>query len=88
MLGLIFFSLLFGYFIPKIDPQPAQVMLAFWNGVFQVMMKITHLVMRALPIGVFGLVAKVRFLSLSNVWKNVPKFLIVSVALPSLSALL
>ena len=59
MLGLIFFSLLFGYFIPRIDPQPAQVMLAFWNGVFQVMMKITHLVMRALPIGVFGLVAKV-----------------------------
>lgn len=59
MLGLIFFSLLFGYFISKIDPQPGQIMLSFWNAVFQIMMKITHLVMRALPIGVFGLVAKV-----------------------------
>lgn len=59
MLGLIFFSLLFGYFISQIEPQSGQVMLNFWNGVFQIMMKITHLVMRALPIGVFGLVAKV-----------------------------
>ena len=59
MLGLIFFSLLFGYFISKIDVEPARIMLGFWNGVFQIMMKITHLVMKALPIGVFGLVAKV-----------------------------
>ncbi len=59
MLGLIFFSLLFGYFISQIEPSAGQVMLGFWSGVFQIMMKITHLVMRALPIGVFGLVAKV-----------------------------
>jgi proton glutamate symport protein len=59
MLGLIFFSLLFGYYISKIDAQPGQIMLGFWSGVFQIMMKITHLVMKALPIGVFGLVAKV-----------------------------
>jgi Na+/H+-dicarboxylate symporter len=59
MLGLIFFSLLFGYFTSTIDPYPSQIILGFWNAIFQVMMKITHLVMRALPIGVFGLVAKV-----------------------------
>lgn len=59
MLGLIFFSLLFGYFISKIDAHPASIILGFWKGVFQVMMNITHLVMKALPIGVFGLVAKV-----------------------------
>ena len=59
MLGLIFFSLLFGYFISKIEAGPAEIMLGFWKAVFQIMMKITHLVMRALPIGVFGLVAKV-----------------------------
>jgi Na+/H+-dicarboxylate symporter len=34
-------------------------MLGFWKGLFQIMMKITHLVMEALPLGVFGLVAKV-----------------------------
>lgn len=59
MLGLIFFSLLFGYFISKIEAHPASLLLGFWKGVFQIMMSITHLVMKALPIGVFGLVAKV-----------------------------
>lgn len=59
MLGLIFFSLLFGFFIPKIDKEPGAVLLGFWKGLFQVMMCMTHLVMKALPIGVFGLVAKV-----------------------------
>ncbi len=59
MLGVIFFSLLFGFFISRIDPQPAAVLLGLWNGVLQVMMKITHLIMKALPVGVFALVAKV-----------------------------
>lgn len=59
MLGLICFSMLFGFFISRIAPQPASILLGFWQGVFQVMMEITHLVMKALPIGVFGLVAKV-----------------------------
>lgn len=59
MLGLILFSLLFGFFISRIESHPASVMTAFWKGVFQIMMGITQLVMYALPIGVFGLVAKV-----------------------------
>lgn len=59
MLGLIFFSILFGFFISKIDSHSASIVLGFWTGIFQIMMKITHLVMKALPIGVFGLVAKV-----------------------------
>lgn len=59
MLGLIFFSLVFGFFITKIDPEAGSVLLNFWRGLFQVMMHMTHLVMKALPLGVFGLVAKV-----------------------------
>lgn len=59
MLGLIFFSLLFGFFISKIETHASSIMLGFWKAVFQIMMKITHLVMKALPLGVFGLVAKV-----------------------------
>lgn len=59
MLGLILFSLLFGYFITKIEEQPGKIVLGVFQGIFQIMMKITHLVMKALPIGVFGLVAKV-----------------------------
>lgn len=59
MLGLIAFSILFGCFMSKIDGDAASVLTSFWKGIFQVMMRITQLVMKALPIGVFGLVAKV-----------------------------
>ncbi len=58
MLGLIFFCMLFGFFISKIEAKTAEIVLGFWKGIFQIMMKITHLVMKMLPIGVFGLVAK------------------------------
>lgn len=59
MLGLIVFSILFGFFISKIDSDAATIVRGFWKGIFQIMMQITHLVMKALPFGVFGLVAKV-----------------------------
>jgi len=59
MLGVIFFSLLFGYSISKIDPHPSSILQGFWQGVFQSMIRITHMVMRFLPYGVFCLVAKV-----------------------------
>lgn len=59
MLGMIFFSILFGLFLSKIESHPASIVTGFFKGVFQVMMKITHFFMKALPIGVFGLVAKV-----------------------------
>jgi Na+/H+-dicarboxylate symporter len=59
LLGLIFFSMLFGFFINKINNHTSSILLNFWQGVFEIMMKITHLIMRALPLGVFGLVAAV-----------------------------
>ncbi|MFZ5466407.1 MAG: dicarboxylate/amino acid:cation symporter [Pseudomonadota bacterium] len=59
MLGLITFSLLFGLFMTRIEKGPGDVLRAFWQGVFEVMMRITDLVLRFAPIGVFALVAKV-----------------------------
>ena len=59
MLGLITFSLLFGLFMTRIEKGPGDVLRAFWQGVFEVMMRITDLVLRYAPIGVFALVAKV-----------------------------
>jgi proton glutamate symport protein len=59
MLGLIFFSILFGYAITHIGAKSAQVHVHFWNGVFEAMINITHYIMKVLPIGVFCLVAKV-----------------------------
>lgn len=59
MLGLIFFSLLFGIFMAKIPAHNGEILLGFWRGVFQVMMLLTYWVMKFAPIGVFALVAKV-----------------------------
>lgn len=59
MLGLIFFSLLFGYSLSKIDSHTGSTLVNFWQGVFHTMIQFTHLIMKCLPIGVFCLVAKV-----------------------------
>ncbi|HUH37053.1 MAG TPA: dicarboxylate/amino acid:cation symporter, partial [Spongiibacteraceae bacterium] len=58
MLGLIFFGLLFGFYMARGDAPFRDTLLNFWQGVFDVMMRITMLVMRFAPLGVFGLVAK------------------------------
>jgi Na+/H+-dicarboxylate symporter len=59
LLGLIFFAILFGYFITKIEEAYAEAQYNFWQGILSVMMKITDVVMKFAPIGVFALVAKV-----------------------------
>jgi proton glutamate symport protein len=59
MLGVIVFSLLFGYFLTRIARDEATPVINFWKGVFSVMMRMTELVMRFAPIGVFALVAQV-----------------------------
>jgi len=59
MLGIIFFCLLFGYFMTRLDTSLSEPLFKFWSAVFQVMMKITEWVMKFAPIGVFGLVARV-----------------------------
>ncbi len=58
MLGLIFFSLLFGAMIQRVEDPYRSTLVNFWQGVFRVMMEMTMLVMRFAPLGVFGLVAK------------------------------
>lgn len=59
MLGLIFFCLLFGYFMTKIQEDYVEAQYNFWQGLYETMMKITDWVMRFAPIGVFALMAKV-----------------------------
>jgi len=58
MLGLIFFSLLFGYFMTRIDHDTAETLYNFWDAIHHVMLRMTEWVMLFAPVGVFGLVAK------------------------------
>jgi len=58
MLGLITFSLIFGFFITRLKPEFQKAQQNFWNSAYEVMLQFTHLIMKAAPVGVFALVAK------------------------------
>lgn len=59
MLGIIFFSLIFGYCISRVDEQGSHSLKGFFQGLFQAMIRFTHIIMKFLPYGVFCLVSKV-----------------------------
>jgi len=59
MLPIIFFSILFGIFITKVETKAKIIFTDFFNALFDIMMKITMWVIRFTPLGVFGIVAKV-----------------------------
>ena len=58
MLGLIFFSLLFGFFITRLRGQLHDTLMNFWKATFEVMMLVTSFVIRFAPLGVFALLAR------------------------------
>lgn len=58
MLGLIFFSILFGFFMTRIEKHYSDTLYQLAMGVYETMIKITLFVMHFAPIGVFALVAK------------------------------
>lgn len=59
MLAIIFFSILIGYFITKLSNTYRDPLINLFNGGFNLMMKITSLIIKFTPIGIFGIVAGV-----------------------------
>jgi Na+/H+-dicarboxylate symporter len=59
LLGVMFFSVLFGFFLARIELPYRQTVLDLAHGVFRVMMRMTIFIMSLAPIGIFGLTAKV-----------------------------
>lgn len=57
MLSLIFFSILIGIFITKINKKHSELFIDIANGGFELMMKVTHFVILFTPLGVLGIVA-------------------------------
>lgn len=57
MLSIIFFAMLFGFFITRVNAKYSMVLSDFFNAFFDVMMKITLFIIRFTPLGIFGLVA-------------------------------
>jgi Na+/H+-dicarboxylate symporter len=59
MIGLVLFSILFGFFLARIAQPYRDNVYGFWHGIFLIMMRMTGFVMFLAPIGVFALIAKV-----------------------------
>ncbi len=59
MLSIIFFAIIFGFFATRIDDQYSKPIINLFNGLFEIMMKITMFVIRFTPLGIFGIVAGV-----------------------------
>ncbi|MEJ2506403.1 MAG: dicarboxylate/amino acid:cation symporter [Ignavibacteriaceae bacterium] len=59
MLAIIFFSILFGYFITRVQKEYKEFLTNFFNAGFEVMMKLAHFVIKFTPLGILGIVVGV-----------------------------
>jgi len=59
MLGVIFFSILFGVFITRLPEKGRRLFTDFFEAFFEVMMKMTHFIILFAPVGIFGLIASI-----------------------------
>src|SRR5699024_6199189 len=56
-LGLIIFSLLFGWFMQKVQGAPGEHLRQTIDGFYEAMVGVTLFIIKFTPIGVFGLIA-------------------------------
>lgn len=56
MLGIIFFSIISGYFISQLNEGQNKTLGGFFSAFFELMMRITECIIKFAPIGIFGIV--------------------------------
>ena len=56
ILAIIFFSILLGFFITKLNSKQKDFLTTFFDSGFEVMMKLTHFIIRFTPLGILGIV--------------------------------
>ena len=59
LLPIIFFAVIFGFFMNKVDEKHTQTLSNLFSAIYEVIMKITFFLIRLAPIGVFAIVANV-----------------------------
>ena len=59
MLAIIFFSIIVGFFLTRVDDYYKTKLIDLFNGGFELMMKITVFIIHFAPVGIFGIVAGV-----------------------------
>ncbi len=58
MLAVIFFALLFGFYSGRLPDGRREAFQGFWENANEVMLAITHAIMRVAPFGIFALIAR------------------------------
>ena len=56
MLAIIFFAILIGFFIPRVQSEYSDFMIKLFNAIFEVMMKLTSFIIKFAPLGILGIV--------------------------------
>lgn len=59
MLAIIFVSMLFGFFITRLKQDNKAIMISFFEAANELIMKVTGLIIRFSPIGIFGIVIRI-----------------------------
>jgi proton glutamate symport protein len=59
ILAIIFFSILLGFFITRLNSNQKDFLTTLFNSGFEVMMKLTHFIIRFTPFGILGIVVGV-----------------------------
>ncbi len=59
LLAIIFFAVFFGALITKLDTKYQSFLSDLFNSIFEIMMKMTLIIIQFAPIGIFGIISKV-----------------------------
>jgi proton glutamate symport protein len=68
--------MLFGFFTTRVSPVYGEPVKVFFNGIFEIMMKITMFVIRFTPLGIFGIVAVIVAQQSGSVFISMGKYMI------------
>ena len=76
MLSIIFFAIFFGLALNMIDQDKSKLLKGFIESIFNVIMKITQIVISFAPIGVLGLMTKTVYSSGLDIFINLAKYML------------
>lgn len=76
MLGIIFFAIILGVGLTRINSKHSDVLRSFFNASFELMMNITQLIIKLAPLGVLGLITKVVSTSGVGIFTAVGKYML------------
>jgi len=76
MLGIIFFAIILGVGLTRIDSTHSELLQSFFNSAFELMMNITQLIIKLAPLGVLGLITKVVSTSGLGIFTAIGKYML------------